>query len=92
LYVCICERVRESEVRSAITGGARCEQSVGDACGAGTGCGTCLDRICELIAEETGDRSVPAQQTKPQVGGLVPVNVSRLAGLRSADTLTTAAA
>ena len=44
MYVCICDRVRECEVRSAIRCGARTED-VGDACGAGTGCGTCLDRI-----------------------------------------------
>jgi bacterioferritin-associated ferredoxin len=53
MYVCICHRVRECEVRSVIDGGARTEDAVGDACGAGTGCGTCLDRICDLIDEET---------------------------------------
>jgi bacterioferritin-associated ferredoxin len=53
MYVCICARVRESEVRSAIRCGARTEESVGDSCGAGTGCGTCLDRICDLIDEES---------------------------------------
>ena len=52
MYVCICARVRESEVRDAIRCGAHTEESVGDACGAGTGCGTCLDRICDLIADE----------------------------------------
>jgi bacterioferritin-associated ferredoxin len=52
MYVCICARVRECEVRTAIRSGARCEESVGDACGAGTGCGSCLDRICDLIDEE----------------------------------------
>jgi len=53
MYTCICERVRECDVRSAIRRGARTEESVGAACGAGTGCGTCLDRICEMIDEET---------------------------------------
>jgi bacterioferritin-associated ferredoxin len=52
VYVCICARVRESEVRLAIRCGARCEDSVGDACGAGTGCGSCLTRIAELLVEE----------------------------------------
>jgi bacterioferritin-associated ferredoxin len=52
MYVCICARVRESEVRAAVRCGARTEESVGDACGAGTGCGTCVDRISDLIAEE----------------------------------------
>jgi len=52
MYVCVCQMVRESEVRTAIRCGARSEESVGDACGAGTGCGSCLDRIGELIEEE----------------------------------------
>lgn len=55
VFVCICERVRECEIRSVIRAGNRCEDSVGDACGAGTGCGTCLDRIYDLIEEEGAD-------------------------------------
>jgi bacterioferritin-associated ferredoxin len=53
MYVCICARVRECELRTAIRYGARSEETVGDACGAGTGCGSCLDRITDLIDEET---------------------------------------
>jgi bacterioferritin-associated ferredoxin len=52
MYVCICARVRECELRTAIQRGAHSEETVGDVCGAGTGCGTCLDRICDLIDEE----------------------------------------
>lgn len=51
MYVCICARVRECELRAAIQRGARSEDTVGDACGAGTGCGSCLDRISDLIDE-----------------------------------------
>jgi bacterioferritin-associated ferredoxin len=54
VFVCICARVRECEVRSAIKLGAHSEDAVGDACGAGTHCGTCLDRIEEILDEETG--------------------------------------
>jgi bacterioferritin-associated ferredoxin len=53
MYVCICQRVREGEVRDLIRCGLRTEESIGEACGAGTGCGTCLDRICELIDESS---------------------------------------
>jgi bacterioferritin-associated ferredoxin len=58
MYACICQRVRESDVRLAILAGAQTEESVGDACGAGTGCGSCLERICELIDEETSGARV----------------------------------
>ncbi|MEV6926948.1 (2Fe-2S)-binding protein [Dactylosporangium sp. NPDC051485] len=49
MYVCICHRVRECEIRRVIQSGAHTEDAVGDECGAGTGCGTCLDRIADLI-------------------------------------------
>jgi bacterioferritin-associated ferredoxin len=52
MYVCICSRVRECELRAAIRSGAHTEEAVGDVCGAGTGCGTCLDRIGDLIVDE----------------------------------------
>ncbi len=55
MFVCICARVRECEVRAAVRLGARDEDAVGDACGAGTGCGTCHERIGELIGEESTD-------------------------------------
>ncbi|HCT75996.1 MAG TPA: (2Fe-2S)-binding protein [Micromonosporaceae bacterium] len=58
MFVCICAKVRECEVRTAIQLGARCEDSVGDACGAGTGCGSCLERISDLIEEEKADTLV----------------------------------
>ena len=52
VYVCICARVRECEIRRVIRAGAHTEEAVGDACDAGTGCGTCLDRIADLIEGE----------------------------------------
>jgi bacterioferritin-associated ferredoxin len=53
VYVCICARVRECEVRAVIRRGARSEEAVGDSCGAGTSCGTCLDHVAELLGEES---------------------------------------
>ena len=53
MYVCICARVKECELRDAVRRGAHTEESVGDECGAGTGCGSCLDRIIDVIEEET---------------------------------------
>ena len=49
MYVCICFAVRGTELDDVIAAGARTEEAVGDACGAGTGCGTCLDRICDRL-------------------------------------------
>ena len=49
VYVCICFAVGESELAQTIAAGARTEEEVGDACAAGTGCGSCLDRICDRL-------------------------------------------
>ena len=58
MIVCICARVRESEIREVVRAGAETEDSVGDACGAGTGCGTCLDRIAEILESSVSRRSL----------------------------------
>jgi len=58
VIVCICARVRESEIREVVRAGAKTEDSVGDACGAGTGCGTCLDRIAEILESSVSRRSL----------------------------------
>ena len=60
MYVCICAQVRECEIRRAIKAGAHSEDAVGDECGAGTGCGTCLERIADLIDAEAPTAVVPA--------------------------------
>jgi bacterioferritin-associated ferredoxin len=49
VFVCICFAVSEAQLADAIAGGARTEEEVGDACAAGTGCGSCLDRICDRL-------------------------------------------
>ena len=50
MYVCICHAVTDVELSAVIAAGARSEEAVGEACGAGTGCGSCLDRICDRIS------------------------------------------
>jgi len=50
VYVCICYAVPDSEIRSCIAEGARSVEEVGEACGAGTGCGSCHDRIDVFLA------------------------------------------
>lgn len=50
MYVCICAAVTDTEVRSCIARGARTVEEVGDACEAGTGCGSCHDHIDVFLA------------------------------------------
>ena len=51
MFVCICHAVTEDELGSAIDDGARTVEAVSIATNAGTSCGTCHDRIDELIEE-----------------------------------------
>lgn len=53
MIVCICARVAECELRTVVRAGAHTEDAVGDACGAGSHCGTCLDRIEDIIGQES---------------------------------------
>ena len=49
MYVCLCKVATDSDVKSAIAEGARTVEDVGDACGAGTGCGACRPQIHEML-------------------------------------------
>ena len=49
MFACICHAVTSDEVSAAIDGGAATVEAVGHATGAGTGCGTCQDRIEAMI-------------------------------------------
>jgi len=47
-------------VLTAIRCGARTEEAVGAACGAGTNCGSCLDRIADMIDDQEQVDTLPA--------------------------------
>lgn len=50
MYVCICHAVTRAELDDVVAGGARSVDAVGESCGAGTGCGTCVERLSCLIS------------------------------------------
>ncbi|MCA9695211.1 MAG: (2Fe-2S)-binding protein [Myxococcales bacterium] len=56
VLLCLCNAISEAEVRVAIRAGARTVDEVGDACLAGTGCGSCRGTIATLLAEESRRR------------------------------------
>ncbi len=59
MYACICHAVTTREVAEVVRSGAATEDAVGRACGAGTGCGSCLDRICAIITSVEPDHGKP---------------------------------
>jgi bacterioferritin-associated ferredoxin len=54
VYVCLCKVATDTDVKSAIAAGARTVEDVGDACGAGTGCGACRPMIHEMLQSRAG--------------------------------------
>jgi len=57
MYACICMGVTENEVNAEIALGARSIEQVGERCHAGTGCGSCHDRLEELLSAAAGRRA-----------------------------------
>jgi bacterioferritin-associated ferredoxin len=51
MFACICLAVTCDEVGTVIDEGAATVDSVAEATGAGTGCGTCHERIAAMIGE-----------------------------------------
>ena len=58
MYVCICAAVTEAQIHACIDAGANTAEDIGERCQAGTGCGSCLDRL-DLVIENRvcGDRA-----------------------------------
>lgn len=54
MYVCLCHAVTDGELAQVIAGGAETVNEVGRACGAGTGCGSCLERIGQRLTAAGG--------------------------------------
>jgi bacterioferritin-associated ferredoxin len=54
VFACICCAVTVDEVNAAIDAGADTVDAVSDATDAGTGCGTCHDRLGDLIEGRVG--------------------------------------
>jgi bacterioferritin-associated ferredoxin len=51
VFACICRAVTSDRVSTAIDNGAATVEAVSSATGACTGCGTCRDRIENMIGE-----------------------------------------
>ena len=49
MIVCICWGVSEDRIRQAVSRGARTSDEVGDACLAGTACGSCRPMLAQMI-------------------------------------------
>lgn len=49
MFVCICNAVTEDDILRAVDAGARCVRSACEATEAGSNCGSCLERVENLV-------------------------------------------
>jgi bacterioferritin-associated ferredoxin len=54
MFTCICHAVTETEIIEAVDNGADTVEAVAEATGASTGCGSCHDRVEDLIELRCG--------------------------------------
>ena len=54
MIVCLCFGKSERDVDAVIRDGATSVEAVGDRCGAGTGCGACVDEIAQRLGCSRG--------------------------------------
>ena len=54
MIVCLCYGKSERDVDAAIREGADSVEAIGDRCGAGTGCGACVQEIAQRLGCERG--------------------------------------
>ena len=50
MIVCLCHPVSDRDVDAVIDDGARTVEEIGRKCGAGTGCGTCVNELRDRLA------------------------------------------
>jgi bacterioferritin-associated ferredoxin len=57
VLVCLCHPLSDRELDKLVDDGADTVEEIGRRCGAGTGCGACLDELAEAVqrgAEQSG--------------------------------------
>ena len=51
MIVCFCHPTSDRDVDAIIDEGARTVEDIGRRCGAGTGCGSCLEELCDRLTQ-----------------------------------------
>ena len=57
MYVCLCQAVKDSEVRQAVASGVEDVDQLAEALGVGTGCGSCRD-FAQTLIDQALDESL----------------------------------
>jgi bacterioferritin-associated ferredoxin len=65
MIVCVCRAVCERTVRKTIEQGACSVEEIGEACRAGTSCGSCVPAIAEMLAK-SGAANIEGAASAPR--------------------------
>lgn len=60
MYICLCEAVTESALDDVLAAGADDLRAIGERCGAGTACGSCIPVLQELLVTRSSRRHCAA--------------------------------
>jgi len=71
MIVCLCHPTSERELDAIIDDGARTVEEISRRCGAGTGCGACIDEMRERLASR-GATSCPRDVSGMQQDLIAP--------------------
>ena len=52
MLICLCHPTSDRDLDAVIDDGARTIQEIGQRCGAGTGCGACVDDLRDRLASK----------------------------------------
>jgi bacterioferritin-associated ferredoxin len=74
MFICLCHVTTDSEIRRLIQEGATALDAIGEACGAGTGCGACRQQIHDMLeAAGHGCERACADCPRPRIPVALPL-------------------
>jgi len=65
MFVCVCNRYRDTEIRAAAQSGMTCPREIYSSLGNPPRCGRCLDFAAEVIADARAGSAAPADALLP---------------------------
>ncbi len=79
MIVCMCHPTSDRDVDAIIDDGARTVEEIGRRCGAGTGCGACVDELRERLLAKgaSGCSGDAASEQRDAPSELVAIRVVR---------------
>jgi len=76
MLVCLCHPLSSGELEQLVEDGADSVEEIGRRCGAGTGCGACVEELAEAIVEQREDPEGVGRAARALCERLMPIGRS----------------